>query len=135
MIRPSFSIRLWLAVGAFYGMLAVILSALTSHLPAAYFVNDGREMTRVADTILAIQSLALMIVSILQKFYQCSIHLNIVAIAFMIGTLFFCVGVFYIACTGNHPPLPIAPIGGSILIGGWFYLTITAFLLKTNVTM
>lgn len=126
-----FSTRLWLATGAFYGMIAVILSSLTSHLPDSYFVGSGREMTRIADTILFIHSLALIGVSVLQKIWQPSVHLNIIGFGFNLGLWLFCGAVFYTAMTGNHPPLlPIAPMGGSTLIITWLYLTIAAFLIK-----
>lgn len=126
-----FSTRLWLATGAFYGMAAVILSSLTSHLPDNYFVGTGREMTRIADTILFIHSLALIGISILQKIWQPSVHLNIIGLAFNLGLWLFCGAVFYTAMTGNHPQLlPIAPMGGSTLIFAWFYLIIAAFVIK-----
>lgn len=130
--RTSFlSTRLWLATGAFYGMLAVILSSFTSHLPDSYFVGAGREMTRIADNIIFIHSLALIGISILQKIWQPSIHLNIIGFAFNLGLWLFGGAVFYTAMTGNHPPLlPIAPMGGSTLILAWLYLTVAAFIIK-----
>lgn len=126
-----FSTRLWLATGAFYGMAAVILSSFTSHLPDSYFIDSGRDMARIADTILFIHSLALIAISILQKIWQPSVHLNIIGFAFNLGLWCFCGAVFYTAMTGLHSPvLPIAPIGGSTLIFAWLYLTIAAFLIK-----
>ncbi|CAI3923372.1 TMEM256/DUF423 family (YgdD) [Commensalibacter communis] len=129
--KKSFlSTRLWLATGAFYGMTAVVLSSFTSHLPDQYFFGNGREMARIADTILLIHSIALIAVSILQKVWQPSIHLNVVGCAFNIGLWLFCGAVFYTALTGLHPPIPLAPMGGSTLIISWLYLTIAAFLVK-----
>lgn len=126
----SYTINLYLSIGAFFCMLALIFSSLTSHLPAAYFANGGREMSRIADNILLVQGLAMIVLAIIQRLWKPSIHLLLIGIFFILGSLLFCTGVYYVALTGNHPFAPIAPTGGSMLILGWLYLAITALFLK-----
>lgn len=126
----SYSINLWLSAGALCCTLALVFSSLTTHLPDSFFTHDGRNMCRIADDILAIHGLALIVLSILQKIWQSSVHFTYIAIIMLSGIILFCTGVFYIALTGRHPLFPIAPIGGSLLITGWLYLTILGLFLR-----
>ncbi|MBH9972603.1 MULTISPECIES: DUF423 domain-containing protein [Commensalibacter] len=128
--RKFLFINISLAFGALYCLLAVIFSSLTSHLPDQYFINDGRNMSRIADNILFIHGLALISVSILQKIWKLNLHFFLIGCIFILGLTLFCSGVFYISFTGFHPFLPIAPIGGTLLIFGWLYLAILALFLK-----
>lgn len=129
-IKQPYSINICLSLGAFCGMLFIIFSSLTSHLPDTYFTHEGRNMCRIADYILAIHGLGLIMLSISQKLWQNYLHFTIIGGIFLLGIFLFCTGVYYFALTGYHPPLPIAPMGGSLLIIGWIYLCLLALFLK-----
>lgn len=123
----TFSSRLCFAFGALFGMFAVIFSALTSHLPDSYFSAGGREMARIADNIMGWQAVALIVIAILSRIWRPSIHMDIIGGFLLIGLALFGGAVYYTAFTGQHPPLlPIAPIGGTMMIFGWFYLFLFA---------
>lgn len=128
--KQFYSINVWLSIGAFCCMLAIIFSSLTSHLPETYFAIGGRNMCRIADYILLIHGLVFIVLSILQKIWHISLHFILIESLFLLGIFLFCTGVFYFALTANHPLLPIAPMGGSLLIIGWLYLSIFALFLK-----
>ncbi len=128
-IKKNLSINIFLSIGSLCCFLAVIFSSLTSHLPNQYFIGDGRNMSRIADNLLFIHGLTLILVSILQKIWHTSIHFIIIGCVFIIGLLLFCYGVFYTSLTGFHLIIPIAPMGGSLLILGWFYLIVYALFL------
>lgn len=128
--KNFYYINPWLSAGALCCLLAVIFSSLTSHLPDHYFIQDGRNMSRIADNILFIHGLALLILSILQKIWKANLHFILIGCIFVFGLILFCSGVFYISLTGFHPPIPIAPMGGSLLIIGWLYLTILGLFLQ-----
>lgn len=116
--------RLWLFLGAIAGLTAVALSAWMAHgAPAAY----GLGARRAAESALTMQgwhALALLACGLMAERGRALAHLA--GACFVLGMLIFCGAVWWGLTGGRLPPLPLAPIGGTVLMAGWAALAIAA---------
>ncbi len=115
--------RGWLALGALYGLIAVAAAAGAAHLA------DGKLAIakRVSATALASavqmngwHALALVLCSLLGG----GAIVNAAATCFAVGVLLFC-GSVYAGLLGLSLG-PVTPVGGGILILGWFFMGLSA---------
>ena len=115
--------RLWLFLGAIAGLVVVGLSAWAAHGTPAGFEGAQR---RAVDNALMIQgwhALALIAAGLMAEGGRRLAHLA--GAAFAIGTAMFCGAVWWGVLMGASLG-PVAPMGGTLLMAGWFLLFIAA---------
>jgi uncharacterized membrane protein YgdD (TMEM256/DUF423 family) len=110
--------RIWIALGAFYGLTAVAMAALAAHaIPA-----DVLPMVRDAIQMQGWHALALLFTGLWAGRGGRLAHLA--GAAFALGTLMFCAGVYSLALAGVRLPF-VAPTGGTLLMFGWLLLALS----------
>ena len=116
--------RLWIALGAFYGLTAVAMAALAAHaIPAA-----ALPMVRDAIQMQGWHALALLFTGLWAPRAGTLAHLA--GAAFALGTPMFCGAIYCLALAGLRLPT-VAPIGGTLLMLGWLLLTLSALRHRT----
>ncbi len=118
MITDSY--RVWVALGAFAGLLAVAAAAGAAHLP----VDAGQ--ARAIGAAVQMQgwhALALVGCGIWGARGGRLVHAA--GVAFALGALLFCGTVYAGALGGPHLGV-LAPVGGSLLMLGWLLLGLSA---------
>jgi uncharacterized membrane protein YgdD (TMEM256/DUF423 family) len=118
MITDSY--RVWVALGAFAGLLAVAAAAGAAHLP----VDAGQ--ARAIGAAVQMQgwhALALVGCGIWGARGGRLVHAA--GAAFAVGALLFCGTVYAGALGGPHLGV-LAPVGGSLLMLGWLLLGLSA---------
>jgi hypothetical protein len=110
--------RLWLGLGALFGLGAVAMSAFVAHgtgaLPAA-----SVQALRDAVQMQGWHALVLVALGLWGR------RAGLAGAAFAIGTLMFCGAVYAQRLAGMHLP-QLAPVGGFVLMGGWLLLALRA---------
>ena len=116
--------RVWLASGAVAGAIAVALAAWLAHGAPARLDPVRLGMAQNAATMLGWHAPALLATGLWagRRFGGRLPHLA--GAAFALGLLLFCGGV--LAAVAGVRLGPVAPIGGSLLIGGWLILLLAA---------
>ncbi|MFC7476528.1 DUF423 domain-containing protein [Dankookia sp. GCM10030260] len=116
--------RLWLFLGAIAGLGAVALSAWAAHGAPARL--DARALGALdrGITMQGWHALALVGVALWAD-RQGGWLPNLAGAGFALGLLLFCGGV-YASALGGVSLGPLAPVGGSLLMGGWAMLAASA---------
>jgi uncharacterized membrane protein YgdD (TMEM256/DUF423 family) len=115
--------RVWLGSGAVAGALAVALSAWLAHGAPARLDAARLGMVGNAATMLGWHTLALLATGLWAERRAGRLP-HLAGGAFALGLLLFCGGVFGAAMGARLGP--VAPVGGSLLIGGWLLLLLAA---------
>jgi uncharacterized membrane protein YgdD (TMEM256/DUF423 family) len=112
--------KIWIGFGALAGLTAVALAAVAAHagLDAA-----SLEMLRSGVQMQGWHALALLFTGLWAARGGRLAHLA--GVAFALGLILFCSGVYAIAFAGIRLPY-VAPAGGSILMFGWLLLALSA---------
>lgn len=115
--------RLWLALGALAGLTAVGLSALAAHGLAHRLepVRLGNVQNAVA--IQFWHALALLAAGLMAE--RGGLFPHLAGGCFAIGVALFCGAIWYGALSGVSLGA-VAPIGGMLLMAGWFILFVAA---------
>ena len=116
--------RIWLALGAITGALAVAVAAYAAHAP----IDPAR--TRALASAVQMQgwhALALVAVGLFGLVLAPggSALLNGAGVLFLLGMLLFC-GAVYVPLFGGPSLAMTAPVGGTMLIVGWLVLALAA---------
>ncbi|HTB43781.1 MAG TPA: DUF423 domain-containing protein [Acetobacteraceae bacterium] len=115
--------RLWIALGALAGLLAVALAALAAHGLDA--IGPARlTMLRSADEMQGWHALALLFCGVWAP--RGGRLVDAAGAAFTLGLLLFCTAVDTLALTGTSLGV-LAPIGGTLLMLGWALLLLSAW--------
>ena len=124
--------RLWLIAGALSAFAALAFAAWVSHKLEGEFVPFVRITLDTAREIQFVHALALIAIGILNLQPGRHLFLNIAGAAFLIGSIFFCGGLYLsVDPTGQYDALkPLIPVGGALLLGGWILFAFGAFALK-----
>ena len=112
--------RLWLALGALTGGLAVAAAAYAAHAP----IDPAR--TRALASAVQMQgwhALALVACGLLGAAGGWPVH--VAGTLFIVGMLLFC-GAVYVPLFGGPGLGMVAPVGGTMLIAGWAALLLAA---------
>ena len=117
--KPAAMHRIWLASGA----AAVVLAAWLAHGAPARLDAVRLAMAQSAATMLGWHALALLATGLWAE-RRADRLLHFAGGAFALGLLLFCGGVLG-AASGVRLG-PVAPVGGSLLIGGWLLLLLAA---------
>lgn len=110
--------KLWLALGASYGLLGVALGAFGAH---ALKARLGGELLTVWQTAVQYHfwhALALLAVGVL-ALRQPGTALNVAGAAFALGVLVFSGSLYALALSGVRGWGAVTPIGGALLLCGW----------------
>ena len=111
--------RLWIGLGALYGLIAVAMAALAAHvIPAAV-----QPMVRDAIQMQGWHALALLFTGLWSV--RAGIFAHLAGAAFALGTPLFCGAIFSIALANVRLPF-VAPLGGTLLMLGWALLAFSA---------
>lgn len=115
--------RVWMALGALHGFVAVAAGALAAHAPGL----DETALTwvRTAAQYQAIHALALLGVAALAE-RRATFRLAFAGLAFFLGGLGFSGGLYARAVLGIDAG-PIVPAGGIFFLIGWTLLFAAAF--------
>ncbi|MFN6998608.1 DUF423 domain-containing protein [Elioraea tepidiphila] len=116
--------RLLTGVAALAGGSAVALAAARAHLFAPRLGPAELAMLDSALAIQAMHALALLAVALLLARWA-GAAVRLAGWAFLAGTVLFCGAVLLRALAGVSLG-PVAPLGGSLLIGGWVALFVAA---------
>ena len=113
--------RIWVAVGAVLGGLAVA--------GAAYAAHASIDPARARSLASAVQmqgwhALALVACGIWVQWGGWPVH--VAACLFLVGTLLFC-GAIWAPLLGGPGIGGVAPFGGTLLMAGWLALALSAF--------
>ena len=118
--------RIWLGSGALAGALAVDLSAWLAHGGPARLDAARLGMAGNAATMLGWHALALLATGLWAERRPGERLPHLAGGAFALGLLLFCGGVF--GAVAGARLGPVAPVGGTLLIGGWLLLLAAAAL-------
>lgn len=112
-----------IALGGFYGFLAVALGAVGAHALRAHASDEVMALYRTANSYHFYHALALVAVGLLAQ-SRASIWLKLAGLCFALGALLFCGSLYLLALAGLHATL--APFGGTLLMLGWLMLAFAA---------
>jgi uncharacterized membrane protein YgdD (TMEM256/DUF423 family) len=116
--------RLWLALGALFGLGAVALSAWAAHGAPARL--DARALAVLGNgiTMQGWHALALLAAALWAE-RRGGVMPHLAAAGFALGLLLFC-GAVYASAIGGVSLGPVAPIGGATLMAAWGVLAASA---------
>src|SRR5919107_4686557 len=117
--------RIWLGAGALAGATAVALSAWLAHGAPARLDAARLGMAQNAATMLGWHALALLATGLWAE-RRAGLPPHLAGAAFALGLLLFCGGV--LGAVAGARLGPVAPAGGTLLIGGWLLLLVAAVL-------
>ncbi len=115
--------RVWIAIGAIFGLTTVAMAAYQAHGLA------GGAASSVASAVLmqGLHALALLFVGV-EADRRRTMIVNFAGLAFTLGVILFC-GTVYAGAIPAFEFLhigPLAPIGGTTLMLGWLLVLISA---------
>lgn len=116
--------RLWLALGALFGLAAVALSAWAAHAAPARLDAHALVALQSGLTMQGWHALALVGAALWAERRGGALP-NLAAAGFALGLLLFCGGV-YAGALGGVSLGPMAPIGGTLLMVAWGLLAASA---------
>lgn len=115
--------RVWIGLGALYGLLAVGFSALAAHLLAGRLDAAAAALVATGLRIQGWHALALLGCGLWTPRGGRLAHAA--GAAFALGTLMFC-GALYALALGGGLVAGAAPMGGTMLMAGWLLLGLSA---------
>jgi uncharacterized membrane protein YgdD (TMEM256/DUF423 family) len=118
--------RFLLGSGALVMALGVILGALSAHASKGAAHADAQRLMQTAVLYQLVHGLGLLVIGTLAR-NAASMWLVAAGVLLVLGVLFFCGSLWYLALTGRSLG-PIAPLGGLCFIAGWLALAAFAFL-------
>ena len=118
--------RLYLLLGAFCGLLAVVLGAFGAHALKAQLSERYMDVWATATDYQFYHSLALVLVAILSIQFKDSSKLKWSARLFLLGIILFSGSLYILAITGIGWLGAITPLGGVAFMLGWLFLAIFA---------
>lgn len=121
--------RMLLASGALVMALGVILGAISSHAMKNAAHPDAPRLLQIAVQYQLIHGLGLLLIGALAR-NAASTWLVASGVLLLLGILFFCGSLWYLAMT-NRSMGPVAPIGGILFIVGWLALAFWVMQLPT----
>ncbi len=126
--------RLWVFIAAINGAIAVAMGAMGAHLLERKIGPEQVEFVSLASNYQLWHALALLGTALLSPYLlgRGRRLLRGAAIAFTVGMILFCGGLYVLALTGPSIVHYLIPLGGTGLIIGWFSLAAAALSLRAN---
>jgi len=117
--------RIWVALAALNGFVAVAFGAAGSHVLSGQLDAADLARVRLAADYQLWHALALLAVAALAD-RRGNLRLFLAAFCFALGVAGFSGGL-YARALGGLDVGPVVPIGGTLLLLGWFWLLAAAF--------
>ena len=117
--------RLWVVLGAIFGLLSVVAGAMGTHALTAYLGADALETFQTAVRFQMYHALALLATGLLADHWKSGL-VSLAGAFFAAGVVLFCGSLYILALTGIGVLGAVAPVGGAALIAGWTTLIIGA---------
>ncbi len=111
--------KLWLALGASYGFLAVALGAFGAHALKAKLTPDLLAVWKTGVEYHFYHALALLAVGVLARQLQPSGALTAAGVCFALGVLVFSGSLYALALSGVRVLGAVTPFGGLLFLVGW----------------
>ncbi len=111
--------KLWLALGASYGFLAVALGAFGAHALKARLTPDLLAVWKTGVEYHFYHALALLAVGLLARQLQPSGALTAAGVCFALGVLVFSGSLYALALSGVRVLGAVTPFGGLLFLVGW----------------
>ncbi len=120
--------RIWLALGALNGFLAVVAGAIGAHGLGGHLIGAAPSIFERAATYHLIHVLALTCAALWAGRAEARAGLAKIACAlFLLGMILFCGSLYIRGLTGFHPIVLLTPFGGAALMLGWLALAASAW--------
>jgi uncharacterized membrane protein YgdD (TMEM256/DUF423 family) len=116
--------RIWLTLGAIYGMLTVILGAFGAHGLRGRVTDDLLVTWGTAANYLGLHAVALLACGLLVLHLPGSRLFAAAAWCFALGCLLFSGSLFALVVSGVRVLGAVTPFGGTLLIAGWGLLAL-----------
>ena len=110
--------RLWIAVGAFFGLLSVVAGALAVHSLRGVLEAGALDTFGTAARFQMYHALALLATGLLADRLRSRL-ITLAGGLFTAGTVIFSGSLYILALTGIGAFGAVAPVGGLSLIAGW----------------
>jgi uncharacterized membrane protein YgdD (TMEM256/DUF423 family) len=117
--------KLWLSIGAIYGLLAVALGAFGAHALKTRLPADLTAVYQTAVQYQMYHALALLAVGLLASRTSAP-ALNWAGAGFAFGVLLFSGSLYALALSGVRGLGAVTPLGGLLLLLGWVALLVAA---------
>lgn len=117
--------RFLLGSGALVMALGVVLGALSAHASKGAAHAEAARLMQTAVLYQLVHGLGLLVIGTLAR-NAASMWLVAAGVLLLLGVLFFCGSLWYLAMT-NRSLGPVAPAGGLCFIAGW--LALAAFVI------
>jgi uncharacterized membrane protein YgdD (TMEM256/DUF423 family) len=111
-------------IAAVYGMTAVALAALGSHL---LHIEKGSANYLLFNNAVIYQLLHAILILGLSSFKQTNFWIRSAIFSMLLGVLLFSGGLYVLVIVGKTAFSWITPVGGSLLILGWLNLSIAGY--------
>jgi len=111
-------------IAAVYGMTAVILAAMGSHM---FHIERGSANYLLFNNAVIYQLLHAILLLWLSSLKQANFWIKSAMISMLAGILLFSGGLYLLVIYGKTTISWITPVGGSLLILGWLNLSISGF--------
>jgi len=118
------SYKIAFILAALYGMTAVVLAAMGSHI---FNIERGSVNYILFNNAVIYQILHAILILWLSTLKQKTFWIKSAIIAFILGVFLFCGGLYIMVVSGKTSLSWITPLGGSLLILGWLNLSISGF--------
>ena len=119
--------RIWLTLGAVWGLLTVALGAFGAHGLRGRIADDLLVTWGTGADYLGMHALALLACGLLALHIPGSRLIGAAAWCFVVGSLLFSGSLFALVLTGMRGLGAVTPFGGTLLIAGWALLGIGAW--------
>ena len=119
--------RIWLTLGAVWGLLTVALGAFGAHGLRGRVADDLLVTWGTGADYLGMHALALLACGLLALHIPGSRLIGAAAWCFVVGSLLFSGSLFALVLTGMRGLGAVTPFGGTLLIAGWALLALGAW--------
>ena len=119
--------RIWLTLGAVYGLLTVTLGAFGAHGLRGWVADDLLGTWGTGAEYLGIHALALLACGLLALHIPGSRLVGAAGWCFVVGSLLFSGSLFALVLSGVRGLGAVTPFGGILLILGWGLLALAAW--------
>jgi len=116
--------KLAFVTAAIYGMTAVILAALGSHL---FHIERGSINYSLFNNAVIYQLLHAILILWMSSLKDAGFWIKSAIYSMLFGVLLFCGGLYLLVIYGKTSFSWVTPVGGSLLILGWLNLSILGF--------
>ncbi len=119
---------------ALLGLIAVVLGALGAHALKEVLDNNSLNSFKTGVRYQAWHALALLVLPSLPLTVK---HKGIIALLWLLGTVLFSGSIYLLSLSGVWDMKlsflgPVTPLGGLLMISGWFFLFLKAFSIRNN---